>query len=57
MWVWQVLTIVSGFYLLIGLAVCAIATASGNSTLLGSAIAIYILNMVLYGAVIGKPWK
>ena len=57
MWLWQLLTFVSGTYVFLGLWVNSVATASGNWRLLVLMLVIYVLNLFLLGYARSKPWS
>ena len=56
MWVWKLLTFMSGTYVFLGLWVNGVATASENWKLLALALVICVLNLSLLGYARSKPW-
>ena len=56
MWVWKLLTVVSGTYVFLGLWVNSLVTASANWKLLALALVFYVLNLFLLWYARSKPW-
>ena len=57
MWLWKLLTFLSGAYVFLGLWVSSVASVSANWKLLALALVIYVLNLLLLGYVRRKPWS